>query len=352
MRRRHAAAIAGGIALAAVVVGGFFDLRAALAAYLVAVVGWSALPLGALEVLMIATLVHGRWSEQIRPPLTAAAATMPAMGLLFVPVLIGAAHLYPWAQEPIRAAHPGFKSVYLTPWFFAPRTIVYFGIWSVTARQLIRASAAGNPRPVAAAGLILYAITGSLAAVDWAMSVEPEFHSSIYGLFLLARHAVAGLALGVLLRRRGDPVAASLGGALIVAILLWAYLQAMQFIVIWAGDLPDEVVWYLERVAGAWRIAPYLLAVGNGFLPFFVLLSEKARASPRALAAISALLIAMGFVEAGWLILPPLHLAALSCWLLAPLATIGVGGTWIALFLRAWKAMPIPATITPASSLE
>jgi hypothetical protein len=351
VRDRHAAII-GGAALAAVVVGGFFDLRAALAAYLVAVVGWSALPIGALEVLMIATLVHGRWSEQIRPPLTAAVTTLPAMGLLFVPVLIGAAQLYPWGHEPIHAAHPGFKSVYLSPVFFALRTIAYFAVWSVTARRLIRASADGNPRPAAAIGLILYAVTGSLAAVDWAMSVEPEFHSSIYGLFFLARQAVAGLALGILLRRRGDPVAASLGGALIAAILLWVYLQAMQFIVIWAGDLPDEVVWYLERVAGAWQIAPYLLAIGNGFLPFFLLLSERARASPRMLAGVSALLIAMGFVEAGWLILPPLHLAALAGWLLVPLAVVGVGGVWSALFLRASAAMPVRMFSPPASSLE
>jgi len=297
--------------LLALLVGGWFDQRAAWAAYLTAIVGWTALPLGAMAVLMVATLVPGRWRGEIARGLIAASATLPIAGLLFIPVLAGLGHVYPWISETPHAPVPGFKDAYLAPGPFALRTVLYFVIWSVLAWWLRSGIASGGGRAAASIGLIVYAITGSLAGIDWAMSLQPEFHSSIYGLLFLGRDFVAGLSLGILLARRGDPGKASLGGALISVILLWAYLHAMQFIVMWSGDLPDEVAWYLIRVDGLWQLFPYLLGAFGGFVPFLALLSERNRSDWQPLRLIAAMLVATGFIEAVWLILPPLQIARL-----------------------------------------
>jgi len=186
----------------------FAQPRAVLVAYLTAAVTVSAIPAGALAVLMITYLVRGDWTEGLHVPLAAAALTMPIAGILFAPVLIGIPWLYPWANESWvhdswvhdswahdswahdfvahAARHAGFKAFYLTPWFFVLRTVCYFLLWSLLA-VWVRGAWADPRRMVraASAGLIIYALTSSFAGVDWLESLTPQFHSSIYGLLFL-----------------------------------------------------------------------------------------------------------------------------------------------------------------------
>src|SRR5436190_12649726 len=180
------------LGLGTVIASAVIDPHGFLVAYLATVVTISGIAVGAIGVLMITYLVRGHWTEGLHVPLTAAALTAPAAGLLFIPVLVGIPWLYPWANEPLRGA---FKSIWLTAGFFAARTVFYFAAWTVLAIWLRRAWA--HPRRMlisASAGLIVYALTASLAGIDWLESLTPNFHSSMYGLLFLTFQVLAGFA--------------------------------------------------------------------------------------------------------------------------------------------------------------
>jgi hypothetical protein len=180
----------------------------------------------------------------------------------------------------------------------------------------------------AAAGLIVWSLTVSLAGIDWIESIKPKFHSSVYGLLVLSFTLVAAFAFGllaVLVPARSRRMAnTAYAGVLLSVLLLWAYLHAMQYIIIWAGNIPDEVTWYVVRSEGAWGLALWVLFLGQFILPFFALLSARVRASTRALIVLAALSLAMRCVESAVLILPPLEAGALALvFLAAALVAIG-----------------------------
>jgi hypothetical protein len=312
------------------------DPRAILASYLSAWFAVSAIPIGALGVLFTAYLVRGGWTQDLHEPLSRAALMTPVAGLLFVPVLIGMSAIYPWAGGNIEL--PPFKSVYLTPVFFVLRSICYFVIWTALALWARRAyGSSGRMERAAAIGLIVWALTVSFAGVDWLESIEPKFHSSIYGVLVLSFTLAAGFGFGliaVLVPGRPRRMAnAAYAGVLLSVLLLWAYLHAMQYIIIWAGNIPDEVVWYVARSESAWGIALWVLFLGQFIVPFFALLSARVRASTRALIAIAVLTLALRYLESAVLILPPLHVPMSTAALFLP-ATIAATA---AALLLAWR---------------
>jgi hypothetical protein len=288
--------------------GTVVDVHSTLAAYLVAWIALGSIPIGALGILMMSYLVRWNWTTALRPVLMAAIAALPLVAVLFVPVLMGMTDVYPGAADP--AALKPFKAVYLAPWFFAVRTIVYFAIWSLLALWL---RLSGDNREsmtrAASVGLIIYALSVSLAGVDWLESLDPHFHSSIYGLLFLGFTMLNGLAFGIaggllLQRRIGSRKAYS--ALLFSMILIWAYLHAMQYLVIWSGNIPDEVTWYLTRSSHGWQVVLVVLAVGQFVFPFFALVIERIRADRRWLLGLCALTLLMRGAEAALLVLPPL----------------------------------------------
>lgn len=295
-------------ALAAILLsaGAAVDGRSTLAAYLVAWVVLSAIPIGSLGVLMVSYLVRRDWTEALHPVLMAATAIMPLAGGLFIPVLIFLGSLYPAASDTVSL--PTFKAIYLAPWFFAARTVFYFVAWTILGRRL-RAAWPDRARMVrvASLGLIVYALLVSLAGVDWLESLQPDFHSSIYGLLYLSFVLTAGVAFGIgaglQLGRRLVGIS-GYSGLLLSTILLWGYLHAMQYIVIWSANIPAEVVWYLKRSVDGWQYVLIALAVGQFIFPFFALLNIRVRRSRRWLVGLCALTLAMRLVEAAVLIMP------------------------------------------------
>jgi hypothetical protein len=285
--------------------------RAVLASYLAVWFSVSAIPIGAIAVLFTAYLVRGGWTHDMAQPLSRAALLTPVAGLLLVPVLIGMGAVYPWAGES--AALPSFKAVYLTPLFFVTRSVIYFAIWTALAVWARRAYG-DLPRMQRAGslGLIVWTLTVSVAGIDWLESIEPTFHSSIYGLLTLSFTLLSGFAfalLAVLLPARPRQMAnTAYAGVLISLLLLWGYLHAMQYIIIWAGNIPDEVRWYAVRSEGGWGLALWVLFLGQFILPFFALLSARVRGSTRALIALSALTLLLRDLESAVLVLPPLDL--------------------------------------------
>jgi hypothetical protein len=317
--------------------GLLIDPATMLASYLVAWTAVSAIAIGALAVLFTSYLVRGGWTEDLHEPLTGAGLAIPAVALLFVPVIAGMSFIYPWVSEA--GAFPAFKAAYLAPWFFVLRAVCCFAIW--TALAVWAARAYGNDAAMtrsASAGLIIWTMTASWAGIDWLQSVEPDFHSSIYGLLAIDFYLLAGFAFGLLTGLASPrPCRMSLSaysGVLLSVLLLWAYMHAMQYIIIWTGNIPEEVVWYLRRLDGGWGVAFWVLIIGQFIVPFFALLSETIRSSRLALLWLAGATLALRFLEAAVLILPPLRLTYLALLFDLPAAILMTG----AIFLLAWRA--------------
>ena len=305
--------------------GLWIDARTMLAAYLVAWIALSAIPIGGLAVLLTTYLVRGGWTFDFFPILSRCVLTLPAFGLLLVPVLLGIPWLYPWASETTHLS--AFQSGYLTPLFFVLRSAIYFVAWTAIAIWAVLGY--GNDfamRRAASVGLIVWALLTSFAAIDWIESLEPDFHSSIYGFLFISFQLLAGLgfAIAILLTSgRGQQMSnAAYSGTLLSVLLLWAYMHAMQYIIIWAGNIPEEIVWYLKRLHAGWGVALWLLFIAQFILPFFALLSEHIRSSTSALLWLAIATVALRWLEAAVLILPPLDLKLAALWLDMPAALL------------------------------
>ena len=327
------------IAFAGCIAGFLIDPNALMACYLAATVAGSAIPIGALAVLMVTYLVRAEWTEQLHDVLMAAALTLPVVTLMFVPILIAVPWLYPWAATGEH--HGALQAVYLTPWFFIIRTIGYLGVWTALAIW-VRDAWGDSERMIRAAtvGLILYALTASFAGIDWIESLTPEMHSSIYGLLLIAFQLLAGFGFAVFMAlRQGRPVL-RYGETLLSILLLWAYLHAMQYIVIWAADIPEEVTWYLRRASGGWAVVLWGLVLLQFVLPFFALLSGRVRYGQRPLLLLCGATLGLRFVEAFWLVLPSTHAEGWVLMLDIPAVTLGIGAAWTYAFARAsWRSI-------------
>jgi hypothetical protein len=329
--------------------------------YLLAYLFWVSLALGCLALIMLHHLVRGAWGALILRLLEAGASTLPLMGVAFVPLLFGLGHLYAWARPEMVAGDTllQHKSPYLNVPFFVLRTAVYFAIWIVLStcltrwsRQLDQAttSAAAQVllrrlRRLSGPGLVLYVLTVTFAAVDWAMSLEPHWYSTIYGMVFLIGQLLVTLAAAIVLLAvfvPFDPFAAvvtpahvhDLGNLLLAFVLLWAYVAFSQFLIIWSANLPEEVPWYLHRTRGGWEWIGVVVLVGHFALPFVLLLARGMKRRLQTLATIAGVVIVMRLLDLFWLVLPAFYPAGLRVHWLDLVASLGVGGFWMALFMR------------------
>lgn len=297
------------------------DPDAVLRGWLAGFVFWIGFPVGALMLLLAHDLTGGRWGEAVREPLRAMVGTLPVMALSVVPILMFLPVLYPWAR-PEEAVHLA-NGFYLNTPFFIARTVVYFAVWMLVAILAERRV------PVAAPGLIALAVTATFASFDWMMSVEPDWGSSIYGMIAISGMLLAALAGATLAAGgEGPERRVDLGALLIAAVLLWAYLSFMQFLIIWEEDLPAEIGWYLKRLAGGWGALVLVVACIQGLLPFLALVWRPVRRSRGMLRSICGMLITGHLLECWWLVLPALGDGGFT-WF-APAATVAIGGVMLA----------------------
>jgi hypothetical protein len=328
------------IAMAAVAVVGLalFLLAAAgdpqggLQGWLAAAVAWAAVSLGCLIVVLMRVLVGAGLDSGLGPALAAASGTLPVVALAFVPVLLGLSTLYPWAVVPPEG---DFQKLWLQTGFFAGRNVAYFVLWVVLAALCLRNAGRG----VAAAGLILVGVTGSMAAVDWIMSLEPHFHSSIYGMLFLSHAALvgwalasaAGLSAGARYGPPGSPQIAA--GYMIGGIALWAYLSFCQYLIVWDGNEPHEIRWYLLRESGGWAIVFWAASILEGIVPFLFMLPARVRASRSAVTAVALILVAGGMLQMAVFVLPAFDRGMAPALPALP-AAAGLGGLWLLVFGR------------------
>ena len=352
---RERALIVGVAGLIGWAIGLVFAPRDALAAWLVCWLGWGSIPIGALALLMLVALIPGTWRQLYARPLVIGTTLVPIVAIAMIPLLAGIEIIYPWTAAGATSGYAAFKAAWLSTGFFVVRTSAYLIILSLIAWALL----AAQPRlraPIAAAGVILYALIGSLIGIDFAESTQPQFHSSIYGLLALTNQWLAGISFAILLAlwaaRGKAPLAAA--GVLVTALLIWGYMHAMQYIVIWAGDIPAEARWYLERGHGGWGALAWLLYGLQGLVTFGALLSPRVRGSRTAMIALAGLTIAMRLVEQAWLVLPGMPAIG---WAVAPLilaaslAMLGFGWAGAVMLRRQEEAWNEPEWVGKARSV-
>ena len=365
LKRWRSRALAAGIAGAVLCAIGLFTspfqfYRSYLWAYLF-IVGVS---VGSLAWLMLQYLTGGAWGVGIRRPCEAAARTLPLVALMFVPIAIGIPNLYPWSHAKVVAADEilKHKQVYLNVPFFLTRAAVYFAGWILLSWLLNRWSARedregaarvhGKMAALAGPGLIFWGFSVTFMSVDWVLSLDPHWYSTMFGMLFMAGQGLSSMAfliaLLVLLSRR-LPMSEvltprhlhDLGKFLLALVMVWAYFSFSQFLIIWAGNLPEEIPWYLDRLRGGWQYVALALVIGHFALPFALLLSRDLKRNFKLLAAIAIFVLFMRMVDLYWLVAPDFRKGRFGLSWMDFAAPIGMGGIWLAYFLIQLARRPL-----------
>jgi len=366
----------GGLALGASLLGAIVWPTQFYQAWLVAFLYWLGLAMGSTALLVLQHITGGRWGATIRRPLEAAAGTVPLMALCFVPIVIGLPILYEWARpEAVAADHIlQQKAFYLNKPFFIGRAAFYFVVWSLLSRQLIHWSSqqdedghtwkrARRVHFFSRAGIILYVLTITFAAIDWGMSLTPHWYSHIYGLVFGIGQVLTAMTLMIMVtaltadRPPMSKVATperfhDLGKLLFAFVMVWGYFNLSQFMIMWSANIPDEVPWYLARINGGWQVLMIVLLLVHFCVPFALLLSRSFKRNPAVLVKVAALLLAARYLDLYWWIMPafspehfvihPMHVATV----------LGVGGVWFWAFLNNLARRPLLAFNDPVIAWE
>jgi hypothetical protein len=356
-------AIAGAVVLAVCVVAGLADKVEFFRSYLIAFVFWIGITLGSLALLMVQHLTGGRWALVIRRILEAGSRTLPLMAVAALPVLAGIKTVYSWSRpgqtDPVILA----KQSYLNFGFFVVRMIFYFAVWFALTHILNKwskeedAGGAGAQlwmrlEGLSGIGLVLYGLTVTFAGIDWVMSLEPQWYSTIYGMLFMVAQALSALAFAVaVLVWLSDRKPLSqfvrpaqfqdLGSFLLTFVMLWAYLEFSQFLIIWGGNLSDEIPWYLRRMEGVWGHVALLLVILSFFLPFFLLLFRHIKRRTRSLLIVTLLVLFMRLVDVYWMVLPAFGGGSVRLTWMNVALPFGMGGIWFAYFLWQLQRMPV-----------
>lgn len=387
--------IVAGVCVAGLAVGWAMAPSAFYHGYLLAYLLWIGMPLGAGAILMTHHLTGGKWGWSVRGLLVPGVATLPLFALLFVPIAVGLPHLYRWSLSS-EVAHDvtlQAKLPYLNAPFFFIRAGVFLITWALGAYWLAswsRRQGMGIPeddsgeelgdeglRRLSAGGLVVYAVTVSFAAIDWLGSLQPHWYSSIFGMYILVGQVQLALAVVILVfivlwwwgggGAVPDDMLHDLGNLLLVLVIFHAYLAYSQLLIIWSGNLPEQVVWYVPRIRGAWGAVTVALIVIDFILPFAALLFRVVKRSPALLFAVAAVVVFAQGLEAVWLVLPVLPPEAtasgpvggfgrigFAAALLTVAALLGIGGLWFGTFAwhcRRW-AVRVRAVIDAAPGEE
>lgn len=345
----------GGLGLIATAVGFITDADQFYRSYLLAYIFLLGIPLGSLALLMVHHLTGGGWGLVIRRTLEAAARTIPLMALLFVPVIFGMHSLYEWTHADVVANDPivAQKAIYLNESGFIIRAVVYFAIWSFFALSLARLSAKQEGEDVhfsrfenlAGPGLLIYALTLTFASVDWVMSLDPHWFSTLFGLWIMVGQALTALsftiAIAFLVSRDGRMAGVitskkfhDYGTLLFAFIMLWAYLSYSQFLIIWSANLPEEIPYYLQRLGGGWSVVTMVVILGHFVLPWTILLFRPTKEASQRLVAVAIFMLVMRYVDVYWLIAPWVNHGTFGIHWLDITAVLGLVGLWVGLFCR------------------
>ena len=348
------ALIVGIVFLVVLIAGVFFNPRQFFQAYLIGWTFWTGIAVGSLALLMLQHLTGGGWGLVIRRSLEAATRTLPLMAVLFIPVVIGAHSIYhEWTDPAELEKHPvvKFKTPYLNLPFFTVRAVIYFGIWIALAFFLNKWSLAQdrtadnrftkNMRLLSGPGMVVLIFSVTFASIDWYMSLEPEWFSTIYGFIFVAAWTLSALAFVIAVMARlshEEPMKRivaplhfhDLGKLLLALVMLWSYFAFSQYLIIWSGNLPEEIGWYIRRMHGGWGAVIVTIGILHFAAPFLFLLSRSLKRNPGKLVLVAVLLLVMRSVDLMWMLVPAFEH---RMWIVMDVvAVLGLGGLWLAFF--------------------
>jgi hypothetical protein len=349
----------GAVGIIAVAIGFFMvEWSQFLQSYLIAYMFWIGLSLGSLSLLMVQYLSGGAWGLVARRVFEAATRTLPLMALMFIPIAMNLPTLYKWARpEAADDALIHAKAGYLNPEFFYIRVVIYFVIWMGLAFTLSKWSknqdeTAPQPpgpadrkfRVLAGPGMVLHVLAITFMSVDWVMSLDPHFYSTIFGVLILGGQGLSTLAFTILVLQglsNSKPISEVIdaerfhdfGKLMLAFVMLWAYFNVSQLLIIWSANLPEEIPFYLERLHGPWRSVSIALLLLQFVLPFSLLLSRSLKRNPAAVRWIALVILVMRVVDITWTIGPVFREGSTLHWLDFAMV-LGLGGIWLSLFWR------------------
>jgi hypothetical protein len=370
----------GGIALLVWFVGLYFDPEQALRSWLLGFLFWGGLCFGSIGLLMLQFMTGGAWGVVLRRIFEAATRTLPLIVLLFVPLAIGVylGRVYEWTVLPATDHAIEARGIYLFPVPWILRSAGYFVLFGVmtyllndwsgrqdrtenyedAASLLARMSRFSGPATV------VWALTVTFAAVDWALTLDPHFFSTIWGLLFVIGWGLGTLSFGAIIlaylsdKRPMDNVLGKrhfhdIGKLMLAMVMVWAYFNLSQWLIIWSGNIPEETEWYLTRMESGWFWIGVAIILFHFALPFLILLQQDFKRHPRLLASIAIFILLMRFIDLFFLIGPTPRINAhgaqgafIVSWLdfVAPIA---IGGIWLWYFFGQLKARPVVPGMDP-----
>jgi len=379
------------IAQRLLVVGGIFALVSIwfaishpdefYSAYLVGFMDWLGVALGSMAIIMIRHLTGGGWGVVIRRLQGAAMRTLPLLTVLFVPIMIAVwqGRMYPWAMPLEKISEPHIRehlekhkfilAGYLNLNGFWVRAAIYFLIWNVLSFLLTTWSREGDSagardntdrfKAVSGPGLILLGGSLSFAAIDWVMSLDPSWISTIFGLVILIGGVLAAMCFAVVVARilyDYKPMSEMLkpdfvhdhGKWMLAFTMVWAYFNFSQWLIIWAGNLPAEITYYIRRINGGWGYVGLIIVIGHFAVPFAVLLSRPFKRDIRKLVWLAVWLLFMRWLDLLWIIEPNFS-STLRITAADIVVSIAMGCLWMAYFFRNLGSLPLLPAYDPSA---
>jgi hypothetical protein len=356
--------IAGVVLLALSVIGYFTDSEQFFSSYLIGYLMVLGLTLGSLGFLMVHQLSGGAWGVVARQSFGAASRVLPYVTILFLPIVLGMHPLFEWTHADVVASDEILKGkqAYLNVPFFLVRAVIYFVVWNGLAFVLNawsqKQDETGDPalalrmQRVSAAGLLLYVLTMSFAAFDWVMSRDPHWFSTIYGAIILMGQGLVTLAFQIIVltylaRRKPMSEALSpvylgdLAGLMFAFTILWAYMSFSQYILIWSGNLPEEIQWYLDRMQPGWLPMAIALIVFHFGAPFLLLLIRGIKRVPSRVRKVAWLIIFARLLDLFWLVAPETHRHGLVISWMDVVVPLALFALWSGLFVQQLRRRPV-----------
>ena len=348
--------LAGGAGAVVSVVGYVLDPTQFFQSYLMAYMFVLGLSLGSLALGMVHQLSGGAWGVVIRRPIGAASRVLPVLTVLFLPIAFGMPHLYEWTHADVVANDPILrgKQLYLNTPFFLIRAAIYFAAWNGVSYLLntwgLEQDRTGDPRyarrmqMLSGGGLLAYGLCITFASFDWMMSLEPHWFSTIYGVLIIGGQGLSAIAflIAVLvwLSRRPplhDIIAPAhfhdLANLMLAFVMLWAYFSFSQYLIIWSGNLPEEIAWYLHRLQTGWRFVAITLVMFHFAVPFLLLLSRAVKREPNTIVKVAIAILLARLIDLFWLIAPEFHQTGISISWMDIVLPLTLTSIWLGCFL-------------------
>jgi hypothetical protein len=380
--RRGTALIAGVVGVVLCAIGFVINPDHFFRAYLIAYLFWLSIPLGSLALMMVHHQSGGAWGLVIRRIFEAASRTLPALAVLFIPVVLGMGRLYPWTHADHVQSDPilQHKALYLNTPFFLARAVFYFASWIGLSWVLNRWSARQDEgvliatrrmQLISGGGLILYGLTVTFASVDWVMSINPHWFSTMYGFLFMGGQGLSALAFTIVVATllwRRDPMHHvfnaghfhDLGKLMLAFVMLWAYFNFSQYLIIYSGNLVEEIPYYIARTTHGWQYLALVLVVFHFAAPFALLLSRDLKRNASRLVMVAIAVLLMRLLDFHFLVSPDFAAEGPNLHLLPPAqpgeeshsshfflnwldlaAPVALGGIWIWLFLTQLVQRPL-----------